>query len=187
MTLKLGRKHWGLWPFKVCSNDHSSYGYPYAPQMPGYLKTHIITLTFFSVNQKKKKEGKSKNIRSLECWQTIWKRLNSSFFIRFLCGLLISEHTQSPRSVKNWTGWTAWIDTHHPRSANRVSIPSLKQFSWYLADKFKMPKFSKGHTSGKIGRNFLKIQSVILFIIPYQLTKFKHLAQVVFETSYLQV
>ena len=47
--------------------------------------------------------------------------------------------------------------TDHPPAADQVSSPWIKQFSRYLADKFKMPKFSKGHNTGKIWWNVLKI------------------------------
>ena len=48
---------------------------------------------------------------------------------------------------------------------------NFKHFSRYLAEKFKIPKFSKGHNSGKIWQNFFKIESGNLLTIPYQLTR----------------
>ena len=63
-------------------------------------------------------------------------------------------------------------------SSSAIGWPSFKplapivfEFSRYLADKFKMPEFSKGHHSGKIWRNLFKSKSCNLLIIPYQLTK----------------
>ena len=39
--------------------------------------------------------------------------------------------------------------------------------------KFKIPKYAKGHNSGKFLQNLFKIYSDNLLIIPYQLTEFQ--------------
>ena len=55
---------------------------------------------------------------------------------------------------------------------DEVHTPMNDTCSCDVADKFKMPKFSTGHNSGKIRWIFLKFNQVLL-IIPYQLTKFQ--------------
>ena len=55
-----------------------------------------------------------------------------------------------PQKILNFAQTFHTQSTHHPLSADQISSPWLKYFLRNLADKFKMPKFSKGHNSGKI-------------------------------------
>ena len=68
-------------------------------------------------------------------------------------------------------------DRNWSKSVSQASCPVRRQVLLrYHADKFKMPKFSKGLNSGKIKWFFFfffLIQSGNLPIIPYQLTKFQ--------------
>ena len=63
-----------------------------------------------------------------------------------------------------------------------------KKFLRYLADKFKMLKFSKGRNSGKIRWIvFVKFNKVIYSSFPISWSSFKPLAQICFEISCWQV
>ena len=64
---------------------------------------------------------------------------------------------------------------NQPNQLTKFQTPSLNSFRDILLTSlnFKMPKFSKGHNSGKNWRNLLKVDQINLLIILYQLTKFQ--------------
>ena len=74
--------------------------------------------------------------------------------------------------------------SNHLQSADHVSNAKLKHFLRYLADKFKILKFSKGNNSKSIKRNWLKNLSSHL-IISKKMTKFEDPSTITFCDSLL--